>query len=98
VKLVNPKIGDVGLKMDTKSSTNTKPDLASVARLKPEWVRVPDAVHYCGISRSLIYELIGSGQILSKSLRKPGHIRGIRLISVASLDAFLKNLPEGGVK
>jgi len=81
--------------MDSKPSVHTQPDLASVAGLKPEWVRVPDAVQYCGISRSLLYELIGSGRIISKVLRKPGHIRGIRLISVSSLDTFINNLPEG---
>lgn len=70
-------------------------DLADDTRLKPEFLRVSAAVLYCGISRSLLYELIGSGQILSKVLRKPGHIRGIRLISRSSLDAFLTSLPDG---
>lgn len=81
--------------MEQITSTNSQPDSARVAELRPEWVRIPDAVRYSGVSRSLLYELIGSGQIVSKVLRKPGHIRGIRLISVRSLDAFIDALPEG---
>ena len=81
--------------MHTKPSTQVQNHVDD-ARLKPEFLRVSAAVCYCGISRSLLYELIGSGKISSKILRKPGHIRGIRLISVTSLDEFLNNLPEGG--
>ena len=43
-------------------------------------------------SRSILYELLGDGKIKSISVRKPGGVRGIRLVSVASIEAFLAKL------
>jgi hypothetical protein len=54
-------------------------------KLRPEWVRVPDAVHLSGLSRSSIYELIKAGKIRSFSKRERGAVRGIRLIFLDSL-------------
>jgi hypothetical protein len=59
------------------------------SHLKPEWVRVPDAVHLSGLSRSAIYELIAAGAIKSFSNRQRGAQRGIRLISYDSLVGYL---------
>lgn len=53
--------------------------------LKPEWLRVPDAVRIFGISRSALYELIAGGEIKSTALKKRGAVRGIRIISFDSL-------------
>lgn len=54
------------------------------------WLRVEEAVRTRGLSRSLLYELIRDGKIKSSALRKPGNIRGIRLISAESLDAYIE--------
>jgi hypothetical protein len=69
------------------STTNSKP---SYPYIKPEWVRVPEAVNVSGLSRSSIYELIGSGKIKSFSNRARGSQRGIRLISYDSLIDYLE--------
>lgn len=61
----------------------------------PRWLRVSAAVKYSGISRSLLYELLQSGKIESRVLRKRGALRGIRLVSVASIDTFIEGLPDG---
>ncbi len=53
--------------------------------LKPEWLRVPDAVRVFGISRSALYELIAAGTIKSTALKKRNAVRGIRIISFDSL-------------
>ena len=53
--------------------------------LKPEWIRVDDAVRVSGISRSKIYELIKAEKIRSFSKRERGALRGIRLIFLDSL-------------
>ena len=53
--------------------------------LKPEWIRVTDAVRVSGISRSKIYELIKAGKIKSFSKRERGGVRGMRLIFFDSL-------------
>ncbi len=63
---------------------------------KPEWLRIPDAIRLFGIGRSSLYELIGEGKIRSASIKKRGNIRGVRLISVASLEAFLESFASGG--
>jgi len=70
------------------STTNSKP---SYPYIKPEWVRVPEAVKVSGLSRSSIYELIASGKIKSFSNRARGSQRGIRLISYDSLLGFLED-------
>lgn len=63
---------------------------------KREWLRIPDAIRIYGIGRSSLYELISDGKIKSASLRKRGNVRGIRLISATSLEAFLESIAKGG--
>ena len=72
-------------KISTTNSKRPYPDI------KPEWVRVPEAVKISGLCRSSIYELIGAGKIKSFSKRDRGALRGIRLISYDSLVEFLEN-------
>ncbi|MEI6715280.1 MAG: helix-turn-helix domain-containing protein [Verrucomicrobiota bacterium] len=57
--------------------------------LKPEWLRIPDAIRISGICRSSIYELITDGSIKSFCHRKRGAIRDQRLISYDSLVDYL---------
>ena len=58
------------------------------------WLRVEEAVRTRGISRSLLYEMFRDGKVKSSALRKPGNIRGIRLISAESLDAYIESHVE----
>ena len=67
------------------------PVAAVTPPLKPEWVRVPEAIRVSGLSRSSLYELIASGKIKSFSNRQRGAMRGIRLISYDGLMAYLEN-------
>ena len=68
-------------------SKNTKPD-----GLKPEFVRVPEAVRLFGICRSSLYELISEGKVKSTCLKsKRGNTRGVRLISYDSLKAYIES-------
>ncbi len=59
------------------------------AEIKPEWIRIPDAVRISGICRSAIYELINSGAIRSFAHKKRGAVLGQRLISYDSLVDYL---------
>jgi hypothetical protein len=68
----------------------------SNSNLKPEWLRVPEAVRLFGISRSALYELIAEGKIKSTCLRKRGAIRGIRIISYDSLASFVEHTASHG--
>lgn len=63
---------------------------ASIRAIKPEWVRVPDAVKLFGIKRSKLYELIAAGRIKSREIKERGKVRGIRLISYDSLNEFIE--------
>ena len=55
-----------------------------------EWARPPkNGQHLEGLSRSYIYRLIESKAVKSMSLTTPGAKKGVRLISVPSLRAWL---------
>ena len=73
--------------MENESSTTSE---RSHPDIKPEWVRVPEAVKISGLGRSSIYELIGAGKIKTFSKRARGSRRGVRLISYDSLLEFLE--------
>lgn len=49
--------------------------------VEAEFLRIPDAVRFSGLSKPTLYKLIKSGRLKSKLLRLSGEIRGIRLIS-----------------
>jgi hypothetical protein len=70
--------------------TATTTNHHSESKLKPEWVRVPDAIRISGLCRSSIYQLIQAGKIKSFSNRQRGERRGIRLISYDSLIGFIE--------
>jgi hypothetical protein len=57
-----------------------------------EYLRPAQVPRRYPFSRSTLYELLGAGKIKSISVRKPGSVRGIRLVSVASIEAFLAKL------
>jgi len=61
--------------------------LADLTYLRP--VQVPLRYPF---SRALVYQLLSSGDIKSILVHKPGSIRGIRLVSVASIENFLAKL------
>lgn len=65
---------------------------APQGELKPEWIRPKDVPRYFGIGRTRIYELIAEHKIKSVSMRKRGQRHGTRLISYASVVAYLESL------
>ena len=70
---------------------------APVAALQPEFLRFPrpgQVEPISGLRRSQLYELVKEGLIRSVSLRRPGKIRGTRLIVADSLRAYLRGLTE----
>ena len=67
---------------------------AASHNIKPEWLRVSDAVRTFGISRSSLYELISAGEIKSTALRKRGAMRGIRIISFDSLAEYCERAAQ----
>lgn len=69
--------------------TSTTAPVAAGQPAGPEFVRPGDMYSVFGIGRTHSYQLMEEGKIKSVSLREPGSARGIRLISVASVRAFL---------
>jgi hypothetical protein len=59
----------------------------------PVWVKAPKRglEYYTGLSRAKLYELAGEGSIESRSLRKPGQIKGSRLFNLKSILNHIEN-------
>lgn len=57
--------------------------------LEKEFLRIPDAVRFSGLSKTSLYNLIREGRLKSKLVRTPGNIRGIRLISRQAIRDFM---------
>ncbi len=80
--------------MDNHTSNNVALTRAANVALKPEWLRIPAAVGYSGIGRSSLYSLIGENKIRSAVVKKRGNVKGIRVVSVASIDDYLNGLAD----
>jgi Helix-turn-helix domain len=67
------------------------PTSTEVTALPVKWLRIPAACAYSGMSRAKLYQLMAEGQIKSICVRKKGNVRGLRLLSAESIDAFLES-------
>jgi Helix-turn-helix domain len=76
--------------------TPLEQSIGACSPIKPEWLRLPDAIRMSGLGRSTLYNLIGSGSIKSVVLRKRGNARGRRLINSDSLLKYIESFVEGG--
>jgi hypothetical protein len=70
--------------------------IGSCSTMKPEWLRIPDAIRMSGVGRSTLYNLLNSGHIKSVVLRRRGCQRGIRLIGADSLRAYIESFAVEG--
>jgi hypothetical protein len=66
-----------------------------------EWERMPKpgrpgqpGGRLCGMCRTTLLELDQAGHIKTVSVRKPGKVKGLRLIYMPSLYAYLESLME----
>ena len=74
----------------------TDPIAPAATMPDPEWIRVAQACAWMGVSKPTLYNLMSQGKFKFVSLREKGCTRGTRLISFASLKAFLESKAEGG--
>src|SRR5258707_1345063 len=72
-----------------QSSTHSQP-------LKPECLRIPEAVRVFGLGRSARDELIADGKGETTALRKRGVTQGIRLIRCDRLTLYVEHKPRKG--
>lgn len=63
-----------------------------------KWIRIPGrgCCPDTGLTRGTFYDLIHRGQIRSASLRRPGTVRGTRVIWLPSVLALLDRLADHG--
>jgi hypothetical protein len=64
------------------------------------WIRLPPKGHcpHSGLTRSAFYPLINEGKIRSVAMKKPGTIRGTRLIWLPSVLELLDRLADAQQK
>lgn len=85
----------------TNQQTENPTNASKIAVSEPEWIRLPKPKERCqktGLSRSYINQLILPNEkngfkppVRSKSVRRAGNSRGIRLVNLESLRSFLKD-------
>jgi hypothetical protein len=68
--------------------------LRSAKPIEIEWCGVDDAGTLFGLSRPRIFKAIALNQIDSIHLRDPGNVKGIRLLNVSSIRAYLNSFRE----
>lgn len=76
----------------SKTSTNSH-----APGVLPEWIRIPapgKAEPLTGLRRNVLYDLVNARVVRSVAIRKPGAIRGVRLIETRSLLAYLDRLAD----
>ena len=61
-------------------------------QIAPAMLQIPDAAKYSGLSRTRVYELISTGALDARKMGKR------TIISRASIDAFLADLPKAARK
>jgi hypothetical protein len=82
--------------MDTTTATLTE-TTARCEPLRPEWLRIADAIRVSSVGRSKLYQLIDEGKVRSVCLRERDKVRGIRLINAKSLSDYIASF-EGNRK
>jgi len=99
------KTGTVKHSLQTSGPTHTTaPVVAAPANAaipqKPEFIRLPKAGTLCpftGLSRTKLWEILCTRKVKTVCLRRPGALKGARLVHLQSLLDYLYSLAEGGV-
>ncbi len=63
---------------------------------RPRFARVDAVTQAYGFSRGYLYKLLNAGTVKSLCVRDRGNVRGIRFVSVESLEEFIANTGEPG--
>ena len=75
---------------------NSGKDHSRINQPQSDWARIPAAQTIASVSRSLLYANfdISGGAIKTASIRRRGATRGIRMVNVPSLIAWLDSFAE----
>jgi hypothetical protein len=76
------------------------PNPAGDATYAAKWIRLPTRGRcpHTGLSRAAYYELIKANRIRTANLKRPGALRGTRLVWLPSIMTFLDRFATGGVE
>ncbi len=55
------------------------------------WDRLPGKGYYFGMSRAYIYRLIHDGHVKTALIKRPGKVRGLRLVWRPSVLAYIES-------
>lgn len=58
---------------------------------EPEWLRVNATVNKFGLSRTHVFNKVADGTLEHRHIVKPGSVRGILLIRVASIRKYINS-------
>jgi len=64
--------------------------LAELQATEPEYERIPAICRRFGISRPFVFEAFHNG-VKSIHLKRPGCVKGVRLVSVASMRKYVES-------
>jgi hypothetical protein len=82
----------------TKTTGDNEPQVSEGSTWKnPAWkreVRPKVAAQMIGCSVGYVYSLMNDGQLESRKLTRRGYERGIRLVSIASIEKYLAQPTE----
>ena len=70
----------------------------SEPQFEPEWLRVNATARAFGLSRPALFKLIALEKVRSVHIKQPGATKGIRLISAASIRAYIGSFEEAITK
>ncbi|MES2659171.1 MAG: helix-turn-helix domain-containing protein [Verrucomicrobiota bacterium] len=66
------------------------------SQLTPEWADAKAIRTLYGICKSTLYRLADEGKIRTSSLKERGMLRGKRLFSCSSVNAYIEKMASGG--
>lgn len=59
------------------------------------WDRLPGKGYYFGVSRAYVYQLMKAGEVKTALIKRPGKVRGIRLVWRPSVLAYIEKHSGG---
>jgi hypothetical protein len=65
-----------------------------IQQMKPEYLRIPAACRFSGLSRSHLWAAMADGQLKYVHVKQPGASKGVRLIKFDSLMAYLQSFEQ----
>jgi hypothetical protein len=63
-----------------------------------DWDRLANVSKRTGISRPELFRAAVRGDVLASHLKKPGATKGVWLVNIASVDAYIRSFLPGGIR